>query len=86
MLIARIYEVFPLLCPHCGTEIRLISFLTDTASVTRILQHIGEPPRAPLLSPARGPPAGETFDQSPVFDPLAPAPEHAFEFNQSLTW
>jgi hypothetical protein len=87
MLIARIYEVFPLLCRHCGTEMRIIAFVTETASVTRILQHIGEPTTAPVLSPARGPPAWEeTFDQTPVFDPLAPAPEPAFEFDQTITW
>jgi hypothetical protein len=86
MLIARIYETFPLSCPQCGTEMRLIAFVTDTASVTRILAHIGEPTRPPVLSPARDPPAGETFDQSTVFDPLAPAPEPAFEFDQTVTW
>ena len=31
-------------------------------------------------------PTGETFDQSPVFDPLAPAPEPTFEFDQTVTW
>ncbi len=86
MLIARIYEVFPLVCQHCGAEMRLIGFVTDTASVTRILEHIGEPTRPPVLSPARGPPAWETFDQTPVFDPLAAAPEPAFEFDQTVTW
>ena len=87
MLIARIYEAFPLSCPQCGTEMRLFSFVTDTASVTRILAHIGEPTKAPVLSPARGPPAWEeVFDQTPVFDPLAAAPEPAFEFDQTVTW
>ncbi len=86
MLIARIYEVFPLVCSHCGTEMRIIAFVCDTASVTRILEHIGEPTQAPVLSPARDPPSGETFDQTPVFDPLAPAPEPAFEFDQTVTW
>jgi len=87
MLIARIYEVFPLVCPHCGAEMRLIAFVCDTASLTRILEHIGEPTKAPVLSPARGPPAWEeAFDQTPVFDPLAAAPEPAFEFDQTVTW
>ncbi len=86
MLIARIYEVFPLVCTQCGAEMRIISFVTDTASVTRILEHIGEPTRAPVLSPARGPPASESFDQTPLFDPLAPAPEPTFEFDQRVTW
>ena len=42
--------------------------------------------RAPVLSPARGSPAGETFDKTPVFDPTAVAPEPAFEFDQTVTW
>ena len=29
VLIARIYEVFPLLCPLCGGQIRLIAFITE---------------------------------------------------------
>jgi hypothetical protein len=86
MLIAQIYETFPLSCPQCGTEMRIMAFLPDTASVTWILAHLGEPTKAPVLSPARGPPAWETFDQTPVFDPLAPAPEPAYEFDQTLTW
>ncbi len=49
MLIARIYEVLPLVCTQCGTEMRLIAFVTDTASVTRILEHIGEPAKPPRL-------------------------------------
>jgi hypothetical protein len=29
VLIARIYEVFPLLCPMCGGQMRLIAFITE---------------------------------------------------------
>jgi hypothetical protein len=29
VLIARIYEVFPLLCPLCGGQMRLIAFITE---------------------------------------------------------
>ena len=65
---------------------RIISFMTDTASVTRILQHIGEPIKAPVLSTARDPPAWETFDQTPVLDPVAPAPEPGYQFDQTVTW
>jgi len=52
----------------------------------RILAHIGDPTKAPVLSPARGPPAWDTFDQTPLFDPLAPPPEPTFEFDQRVTW
>ncbi len=62
-----------------------IGFVTETASVTRILQHIGEPTKAPVISPARGPPAWETFNQTTVFAPVAPAQEPAFEFDQTVT-
>jgi len=57
---------------------RLIAFVTDSASITGILEHLGEPTRAPPVSPARGPPGWEEdFDQTLVFDPTAPAHEPA---------
>ena len=31
MLIARIYEVFPLLCPLCGGQMRIIALITHSA-------------------------------------------------------
>ena len=109
LLLARIYECLPLLCPRCGEPMRIIAFVTDGVSVRRILEHVGEPADPPRIAPAHPcaiqscfacvpaqafhglsvrcsvaahPPAGETFDQTPVFDPLAPAPEPAFEFDQ----
>ncbi len=85
MLLARIYEVFPLLCPHCRAPMRIIAFVTDTASVTHILQHLGEPAQPPPVSPARGPPQWEAPDQSPAFDSSAAEPAPAFEFDQTLS-
>jgi hypothetical protein len=41
VLIARIYEVFPLLCPICGGQMRLIAFITEGTQIRRILDHIG---------------------------------------------
>ena len=58
-LLARIYEVLPLVCPHCGSEMRLIAAITDNPSIERILIHIGEPGRPPPVTPARGPPEWE---------------------------
>jgi len=60
-LLARIYEVFPLICPACGASLTFIAFLTDPVPITRILAHIGEPTSPPLIHPARGPPQTE-FD------------------------
>jgi len=38
MLLARIYEAFPLTCPQCGAQMRIAAFITDTSpsgSLTR---------------------------------------------------
>jgi hypothetical protein len=55
-LMARVGEEFPLACPTCGGDIRLIAFITDPRPVRKILTHLGEPLEPPPLSPARGPP------------------------------
>ena len=53
---ARVGEEFPLACPTCGGDIRLIAFITDPGPIRKILTHLGEPLEPPPLSPARGPP------------------------------
>ncbi len=55
-LLARSAEAFPLVCPACGGDIRLIAFITDPGPIRKILAHIGEPVDPPPVSPARGPP------------------------------
>ncbi|MFM8805105.1 MAG: hypothetical protein ACKOK8_14555, partial [Planctomycetia bacterium] len=55
-LMARVGEEFPLACPTCGGDIRLIAFITDPGPIRKILTHLGEPLEPPPLSPARGPP------------------------------
>jgi hypothetical protein len=47
MLIARIYEIFPLVCPQCGDELKIVAFLTDADPIQRILIYIGEPVTQP---------------------------------------
>ena len=56
MLIARIYEALPLLCPRCGSPMKIIAFITEPASLSRILRHLGVPTKPPKLHPARAPP------------------------------
>jgi hypothetical protein len=93
MLLARIYEAFPLNCPTCGTEMRIVAFITEASTVQRILNHIGEPATPPRIAPARGPPQWEEDDAGAVFlheervtgDPLV-QPEPAYEFDQRMTW
>ena len=53
---ARVGEEFPLECPHCGGDIRLIAFITEPGPIRKILTHLAEPLEPPPISPARGPP------------------------------
>ena len=93
MLLARIYEVFPLACAKCGAEMRSVAFITETAPVQRIPSHIGEPAIPPPIAPARGPPSWEEEDSGAIFlheegfpgDPLA-QPEPDYEFDRRVTW
>jgi hypothetical protein len=51
---ARVGEEFPLECPGCGGDIRLIAFITEPGSIRKVLTHLGEPLEPPPVSPARG--------------------------------
>ena len=39
-LIKRIYEVDPLVCPSCGSEMKVIAFIIDHAVVDAIVRHL----------------------------------------------
>ncbi len=66
LLLVRIYECLPLRCPKCGEPMRIIAFVLDEPTIERILGHIGEPTRPPVVLPARSPPQGTLpFDQTP---------------------
>jgi len=93
MLLARIYEAFPLTCPRCGAEMRIIAFITEAVDVRAILEHIGEPATPPRIAQARGPPEwyeGSAEDSSDTVnylsgDPLA-QPEPEYEYDQRVSW
>ncbi len=91
MLLARIYEAFPLACPICHAEMRIIAFINEAATVKKILEHIGESSQPPRIASARGPPlweaaAGvEPAGNEPQWDAGAePGPE--IEFDQRIAW
>ena len=42
MLLARIYETLPLVCPNCHAPMRIIAFITEAGTVRKILDHLGE--------------------------------------------
>ena len=86
MLLARLFESLPLVCPNCGAHMRIIAFITDAAPVERILRYIGEPSRPPPIAPARGPPAWDDAPE-PVPDcDLLGQPEPDVEFDQRVSW
>jgi len=86
MLLARIYEIFPLTCHHCGGEVRLIAFVTEVAPIRQILEHIGEPTKPPRVHPPRAPPGhsdeprGEDHEEDFIQDHF----DH--EFDQTVSW
>ena len=94
VLIARIYEVFPLLCPMCGGQMRLIAFITEGTQIRKILEHIGVDSEPPHISPARGPPlwdgCGEAqIDEGVEIEPdwdLAAQPAPDYEVDQRINW
>ena len=57
-LLARIYEVFPLVCPLCGAEMRVIAFITDPPTIHDI--HLGEPTAPPRIGARPRPAAMES--------------------------
>jgi hypothetical protein len=46
-LIKKVYELDPLLCPFCGSQMKIVAFITEHATVCRILEHIHMPPQRP---------------------------------------
>lgn len=89
ILLARIYEAFPLICPNCHSQMRIISFINDAGTVGKILDHIGESTQPPRIAPARGPPlweaAAEQAGNHPQWD-LSAQPGPEVEFDQSVAW
>jgi hypothetical protein len=46
-LIAKIYEVDPLTCPKCGSEMKILSVIMDTNEIKKILKHLMKTNKAP---------------------------------------
>ena len=90
---ARIYEVFPLLCPLCGGQMRIIAFITHSADIRHILEHIGAETKPPRITPARGPTlwddgdtqAGEAAEPAPGWDESSQTVPD-FEVYQRVSW
>ena len=88
MLLARLYESTPLVCPICNADMRIVAFVTDSDSVRQILEYVGESADPPRISPARGPPAWEAeveVESLSLYDPVV-QPEPDFQFDQTQGW
>ena len=57
-LIKRVYEIDPLLCPDCGSEMRIIAFIIDHQVVDQILRHL----RRAQPESERGPPEDNALE------------------------
>ena len=62
--IRRIYEINPLQCPKCGSEMRIIAFLTDQHTISDIMESLGIP-KAHAPPPI---PAGPLFSEAELCD------------------
>jgi hypothetical protein len=62
-LIRQVYEVDPLLCPHCGGAMKVIALIDRPAVIRQILEHLGLSTAAPSLRAPPDPPDGLAADQ-----------------------
>ena len=46
-LLARVYEVDPLICPACGSQMKVIAVIQDIDEIKPILRHLIKVGRAP---------------------------------------
>ena len=80
ILLARLFATFPLLCPQCGAELRLMAIVTATAPVQRILTHMDEPAEPPAHRPR-----DDLLEPLPDWDALA-QPASELELDQRIAW
>jgi hypothetical protein len=70
-----VFEIDALLCPRCGSTLRLIAAIEDPAVARRILECLKLPARSPPVEPA-------SWAAIPS-DPVAPDRDEGWEFDQS---
>ena len=46
-LLAKVYEVDPMVCPKCGAEMKVIAIIEDPDELGRILRHLVKMGRSP---------------------------------------
>ena len=51
-MVKLVYEVDPLACARCGSEMRVLSVITEPEAIDKILDHLA----SKGIEPGRGPP------------------------------
>jgi hypothetical protein len=52
-LLSKVYEIDPMVCPKCGSEMKVIAIIQEPAEIDRILRHLVKQRRPPPgLDPA----------------------------------
>ncbi len=69
----------------CSGRVRLIGFITESATVRQILAHVGEPTTAPAIASARSPPVEANAQQLPAPEAVEGIPELEFDQMANLT-
>ena len=50
--LARVFEVFPLICPKCNLEMKPVAVILNDKELERLLTHLGLPSDFPVFRPA----------------------------------
>ncbi len=50
-LLKRVFDIEQ--CPHCGGALKIIAAILESGAITKILDHLGLPARAPPRAPAQ---------------------------------
>jgi hypothetical protein len=82
--LARVFEVFPLICPKCNLEMKPVAVIFEDKELVRLLTHFNLPDEFPIFKPVspqyaakRGPPDDDCqidplVDQYDAIDPPSP--------------
>jgi len=65
---------------------RVIAVIQDKPVINKILDSVGEPTEPPVLSPARGPPGWDDYNQDMPVDNVNGQSIPEYEFNQYVSW
>ncbi len=69
----------------CGETMRIIAFITFSADIPRILEHIGVDSVAPRITPARGPPLWDDCGAQEPWEGVDAMPDGIWQTNHHPT-